>query len=68
MPKLKKNLARNVTNRREFLGFTQAQLARKMGVTLRMVQKIEAAQVWPSSRMLVNLASALKCAPAQLIT
>lgn len=53
-------LGQNIKKQREFLGFTQQQLADKINKSLNFIGKIEVAFSKPGLDTLIDIASALK--------
>lgn len=64
---VKSALSENVTTRRNRLDLTQAQLAEASGLSLKMIQKVEYQQAWPSPDTLSKIAQALQCKPWELL-
>jgi len=60
-------LAANVRRVRKALGFSQADLAEKTGLSPGYVSDIENSRKWPSADCLARLADVLKMDPYQLI-
>jgi transcriptional regulator with XRE-family HTH domain len=60
-------LAANVRRIRTQLGWSQAALAEALGIAVRSVQAIEAAETDPSTTRLVAIARALRCSVGDLV-
>lgn len=52
---------RTIKERREELGMTQTELAKKVGLTPSMISKLESGAVSPSALTLMSLAQVLDC-------
>lgn len=59
--------AKNVKRFRAVRGFTQAELAKKLGVTLQTVFSYESGAQWPRAEAIGGLCDALKIRPWQLL-
>jgi transcriptional regulator with XRE-family HTH domain len=60
-------LASNVSSAREAAGLSQVVLARRSGVDLKHINKIEAGERDPSTYTLLRLARGLRLTPADLL-
>jgi transcriptional regulator with XRE-family HTH domain len=60
-------LGANVRRERTNKGFTQEQLAEKIEISLRNVQRIEAGEINPLTTTLVRLRQALGCSADKLL-
>lgn len=61
-----KQLGQNIKERRKSLGYTQQQLADKMGLSLNFIGKIEVAYSKPSLDTLIELAEILETSVSDL--
>ncbi|MFR1671545.1 MAG: helix-turn-helix domain-containing protein [Candidatus Gastranaerophilaceae bacterium] len=61
-----KQLGQNIKERRKSLGYTQQQLADKMGLSLNFIGKIEVAFSKPSLDTLIELAEILETSVSDL--
>lgn len=61
-----KQLGKNIKERRKSLGYTQQQLADKMGLSLNFIGKIEVAFSKPSLDTLIELAEILETSVSDL--
>lgn len=61
-----KQLGKNIKERRKSLGYTQQQLADKMGLSLNFIGKIEVAYSKPSLDTLIELAEILETSVSDL--
>lgn len=62
------NIGDNIKELRENLGFTQAELAAKVGITQSMLCQLERGTKIPSLPLSVALADALECDLHQIIS
>lgn len=63
MTKIDLILAENVRKRREMLGFTREELAKRAGLSLSGMQRIEKATRWPAPETVEAIAKALDMKP-----
>lgn len=61
-----KQLGRSIKRRRKIAGFTQQQLADKIGIGLNFMGKIEVAFSKPSLDTIIEIANALECTVSEL--
>lgn len=61
-------LAKNIKKFREILGFSQMELAEKVGCSPTLIGKIEIMKRFPSADNINNISKALKITPADLFT
>lgn len=62
-----KSLGANVRRERNAKGITQEQLAEKIDISLRNMQRIEAGEINPLATTLIRLRQALGCSAEKLI-
>lgn len=62
-----KVLGANVRRERDAKGITQEQLAEKIDISLRNIQRIEAGEINPLSTTLIRLRKALGCGAEKLL-
>ncbi len=61
-----KNLGKNIKNRRKAFGYTQQDLADKLGISLNFMGKIEVAFSKPSLDTLIEIADKLEISVSEL--
>jgi len=66
--KIEDLLSYNVIRFRNGLGLTQDELAEKAGLSLRMIQKMEYKQAWPSPTTIESVAKALQIESCELFS
>ena len=59
-------LSANIVRFRTELGLTQEELAEKADVSVRYLQQLEGGVSWPSDKIIMKLAKALKIEPSLL--
>jgi len=59
-------LADNIRNVRKEMGFSQAELAERVGISSGYMCDLERSKRWPSAKIIVQLAAVLKLEPFQL--
>jgi transcriptional regulator with XRE-family HTH domain len=64
--KIRRILAQNIKKRREYLGFTQEQLAEMTELSVQTINTIEGCRMWISDKSITRLAKALKVEIFQL--
>ena len=64
---VKKQIARNIRRRRAELGITQAELARRAGISVSEVSALESATREPLASTLLKVASGLDWTPSDVL-